>query len=72
MSTGEVLSDLFVLAMLADNFLELGVLLGELLEAGGIADDLRGRELAGHLLETRVELIEFFGKGENGHGKPRF
>src|SRR5215471_7850196 len=56
---GEVLFKLLELAVLADDFFELGVLLGELLEARGVADDLGRGELAGHFLITSVELIEF-------------
>ena len=50
-----------------DDFLEVGVLLGEFLEARGVVDRFRGWRVAGHFLVTDFELVEFFGKCENGH-----
>ena len=72
MRAGEIFVDLLVLAMLADDFFELGMLLGEFLETRGIADDLGRGEFGGHLLVASVELIKFFGKRENGHGGTSF
>jgi len=57
----EVFFNLLVFAVLANDFLEFGVLLGELLQARGIVHDFGGGKLLGHFFVARVELIEFFG-----------
>ena len=65
----KIFHDLFVLAVLGDDFLEFRMLLGDFLETRGIAHDLRRRKLLRHLLVARVELVQFFSQGKNGHGK---
>ena len=65
----KILFDLLELAVLGDNCFEFGVLLGELLETRGIADDLGRGEFVGHFLVAGVELIEFFAESEYRHVK---
>jgi hypothetical protein len=67
MGAGEVLFNLLELAVFVDDGFEIGVLLGEFLEARGIGDDLGSGQFLGHFLVAGVELIEFFGKRESGH-----
>ena len=64
---GEIFFDLLEFAVFPDDFLEVGVLLGELLEARGVVDDFRRGELLRHFVVADFELVEFFGKRENGH-----
>ena len=66
---GEVLDDLLVLAVFRDNFFQFGVLLGNFLEARGIADHFRRRELLCHLFVARIELVQFLSQSKYGHGK---
>ena len=60
MRSRQVLFDLLVFAVLGDDFFELGVLLGELLEARRIGHGLRSRELLRQLVVARLQLIQFF------------
>jgi hypothetical protein len=64
-STREVFFDLLELPVLIDDFLEVGVLFGKLLEASGIRDDFGAGKLLGHFLVTNVELVEFFTESKN-------
>src|SRR5579883_382261 len=66
---GQVLFNLLIFAVLGDDLLEFGVLLGKLLQTRGVVDDLGGGKLLGHFLVARIELIEFLGECQNGHGK---
>ena len=72
MRPGEIFHDLLVFAMFRDDFLELGMLLGDLLKARGITHDFRRRELLRHLLVARIELVQLFGQCKNGHGNLSF
>src|SRR5882762_6867117 len=54
---GEILFELFVLAVLLDNFLEFSVLLGDFLVARGVGSHFGSRELLRQLVVTRAELI---------------
>jgi len=47
---GEIFFDLFVLAVLGDDFGELGVLLGDLLEARRVGDEFLCGELIGQVV----------------------
>ncbi len=57
---GEIFFDLLVLAVLGNDFRELGVLLGDLLETRRIGDKLLSGELVGQLVVSGAELVEFF------------
>ena len=50
MSAGEIFFDLLELAVFGDDFLEFGMLLGDLLEARGIRRDFRRRKLLRQLV----------------------
>ncbi len=65
---GKILLDLLVLAVLFDDQLELGVLLGDFLEARRVRDELRRRKLVGQLVVTSAELIQFVRKRHCRHG----
>jgi len=54
--------------MFVHYFSQFRVLLGELLEARRIGDNISGGKLLGHLFVTIAKLIEFFGEREDGHG----
>ena len=69
MRAGEILFDLLELAVLGDDFFELRVLLGDLLEARGVRRDFRGRELLSELIVASAELIQFVRQCHYGHGK---
>ncbi len=55
---GEIFFNLLVLAVLRDDPFELGVLLGDLLEACGIRDDFRRRKLLRQFVVARAELVQ--------------
>ncbi len=63
----EVFFDLLVLAVLGDDFGELGVLLGDFLKARRVGDEFLGGELIGQVVVAGAELVEFFRERENGH-----
>ena len=46
---------------------ELGVLLGDFLEARRVGDQLLRRELLGQLVVAGAKLVQFFRKCKNGH-----
>src|SRR5260370_356012 len=64
---GEIFFNLLELAVLLDDFFELGVLLGDFLIARGIGSDFGGRELLRQLVVAGAKLIQFFRKRKNGH-----
>ena len=57
---GEILLELFVLAVLLDDFFQLGVLLRNFLVACGVGSHFGSRELLRQLVVARAELIQFF------------
>ena len=67
MGAGEVFFDLFEFAVLGDDFAELGLLLGDFLEACGVRDDLRGGKFLRELVIASTKLIQFLSKRKNGH-----
>jgi hypothetical protein len=64
---GEIFLDLLVLTVLGDDFGELSVLLGDLLEPRRVGDELLRGELIGQLIVTSAKLIEFLRESDNGH-----
>ena len=65
----EISFNLLVLAVLGDDFLELGVLLRDLLQPRRVAHHFRRRKLLRHLLVPQIELVQFFSQCKYGHGE---
>ncbi len=56
---GEILFNLLELAVFGDDFFELRVLLGDLLETRGVRRDFRRRKLLRQFVVASAELIQF-------------
>ena len=67
MRASKILFNLLVLAVLFDDFFELGVLLCHLLIARGIGGNFRSRKLLRQFVVACAKLIQFFSKRKNGH-----
>jgi len=57
---GEVFFNLLEFAVLGDDFAEFGLLLGDLLEARGVRDDLRRGKLLRKLVVASAQLVQLF------------